>query len=216
MLLTFRGELRLETIKIKPIAIGELMCLIPIILGVALKGLLSRQIMLPFGTFVGRDFVIFGFPFIMAFVHIFICLLIDIIKAGKGHLENDNIVVKAIVPLINYIFYLAIMIASVGDKLNVMKVAMFVLGTVLIVIAIFALYTDKVSIAKMRKGKIRSRQEIKFNRLVGIEALILGALFSGSVFLDKVFSTIFMCLLVATIIITVALAKTVKGRHRRG
>lgn len=206
----------METIKIKPIAIGELMCLIPIILGMALKGVLPRQIMLPFGTFVRRDFIIFGLPFIMAFLHIFICLLIDVIKAGKGHIESDNVVVKAIVPLINYILYLAIMITSVGERLNTMKIVMYVLGTVLIVIAIFALYTDKMSLAKMRKGKVRTRQEIKFNRLVGIEALILGALFSGSVFLDKVFSTIFMCLLVATIIITVALAKTVKGRHRRG
>lgn len=206
----------METIKIKPIAIGELMCLVPIVLGMAFKWALPREIDLLFGFSIRRDFIIFGLPFIMAFVHIFVCLLVDVVRIGSGRTEEDSLVVKVLAPTLNYILYLAIIVNSVGERINYTKIFMFVLGTVLILIAIYALYTENMSLSKLRRGKVRSRQEIRFNRLVGVEALLLGALFSLSVFLDKVFSAIFIVLLIATVIITVALAKTVKVRHRRG
>ncbi len=201
----------------KPIAIGELMCLLPIVLGMALRGRLPGIIELPLiNMSIGRDMIVFGFPFIMAFVHIFFCVMCDIINFGHYHRHRSKkkeYILKALVPVVNYIIYMVIMICVIGLRTRML---VFIFGSILIALGVLFINTTKISLAKLKVVRNNSRQETKFNRFAGTEMLVFGFLFVFGIYLESVFSTIFIFLFLAVAIISVAVAKTVKGTRNRG
>lgn len=207
----------METIKIKSIAIGELMCLLPILLGLAFRDLMPYDKVLPFfsGKFAERDFIIFGIPFIMAFVHIFVCLLCDIIRVDHTRGKDRNFIVKTIVPILNYIMYLIVIIYAVGSKVDYWKVFLFIFGSAMITAGLFFINTESYSLAKLKCTKVGTRQELRFNIFAGVEMIALGLMFVLNVFLTVAFSAIFIFFLFAATIITIAVAQTVKTNHRR-
>ncbi len=207
-----------NTIKIKSIAIGELMCLLPILLGLSLRGYIPYDSVLPFlsGKFSERDFLIFGIPFFMAFLHIFFSLLIDVMVVDRTRGKDSKFLIKAIVPVLNFIIYLTIIIYALGSRIVWFKVIAFVIGTILITVGLFAMNTEKFSFARMKKfASVKSRQEMRFNIFVAFELLVLGALFVANAFLSVVFTAIFIFFSFAAFIITFALAKSITTGHRR-
>ncbi len=207
----------METIKIKSIAIGELMCLLPIVLGMAFRDIMPYENVVPFlsGKFAERDFIIFGIPFFMAFLHIFLCLLCDVISADRTRGNEKRILVKSIIPILNFILYLAIIIYVLGPENDIVKICSFVFGAILITLGLFAINTENYNFVKMKKGRVKSRAVRRFNVFLGLELLGLGGLFSVSVFLSSVFTAIFVVLLFAVIIITIAVAQSIRSRSRR-
>lgn len=194
----------MKFIKWKTLIITCIVCLLPILLGVALWGALPETMAIHFDinnnpdNFASRGFVVFGLPVMMALLQIFCCFINDINSYKHGERKKFERVTKWIIPVMAVILQIVTLGYGLGWNIDIRRVAMLIVSVILIVIGNYMPKFDYIKNYDVNAEKAR-----KINRFIGFETVILGVLHLISIFLPPVASVICLVLFVPYVIISI-------------
>ena len=185
--LQFRREQRMKFIKLKSMVITCLVCLLPIFLGIALWDKLPDTMAIHFNinnepdNFASKGFVVFGLPLLMMLLQIISCFIYDINAYKHGERKKFERVVKWIIPVMSIVLQIVTLGYGLGWNLDIRRVAALIVGIVMIVIGNYLPKLDYVKNYDVDTEKARI-----INRFIGVETVIMGGLFIGSILLPPV------------------------------
>ena len=184
-------------IKWKNILITCIVCLLPILLGVALWQDLPDTMAIHFNinnepdNFAPKAFVVFGLPVMMAIMQVICCVANDI--NAKKHGENKKIekVTSWILPSVSIVLQIMTLGYGLGFDIDIRRVAVFIVSVIFLMIGN---YMPKLNYVK--NYNIDSEKARKINRVLGFETVIMGILGIVSIILPPVASVIWLILLI--------------------
>lgn len=187
----------MKYIKWKILIITCLVCLLPIILGLALWNNLPDRIAIHFDlnnnpdNFATKGFAVFGLPFLMIAFQCFGCFINDINVRKQGDCIKGERVTKWIIPVISVIIQCLIFGYALGWKVDMRVAAMLVVGGLFVVTGSCLPEIEHIKNYHIDAGKAR-----KINRFLGVETVIMGLLFIISTLFPPSLSVVCLFLLI--------------------
>lgn len=117
-----------------------LLCLLPLIIGLAFMNQLPENIPIHFNinnqpdNFASKYFVIFIFPAIFLAFQILCCVLARLDKKARSSPKIVHVIVRLIIPVIGTVVSIISIAFGLGTKLNVGKIIMIILSALIILI----------------------------------------------------------------------------------
>ncbi len=194
----------MKYIKWKMLGVTSVICLLPILLGLALWNKLPDTMAIHFDFYGNPDnfapkwIVVFGLPLLMAAVQVFCCIVTDI--NARKHREQKKLetVTKWIIPCITVVLQMVTLGYSLGWNLDIRRIVAFIVGLLFVVVGNYLPKFDYIKHYDLDSEKAR-----KINRFAGYEMVVLGILFIASVFLPAIATVICLGLLIPYTVIGV-------------
>ena len=202
----------MKFLKWKSMVITSLVCVSPVILGVALWDRLPETMAVHFNinnepdNFASKGFVVLGLPLLMALLQVISCVINDINAHKHGERKKFERVTKWIIPPMTVVMQVVTLGYGLGWNIDIRKTAAFIVGILFIVTGNYLPKLDYVKNSNVDTAKAR-----KINRFMGYETVIMGILFLVSVFLPPVSTIICLVLLIPYAVIS-AVYGVVVGR----
>ena len=187
----------METIKWRILLITIMICLLPILLGVALWELLPETIAIHFNfhgepdNFASKGFVVFGLPCLMGLLQLVACVAVDLQFKTREKQKKIEWVSKWISPVITVVLYVVTLGYALGWNVDIRRTACFLVGGMFLVTGNYLPKLDYVKHFQIDPSKARI-----INRFVGYETVIMGILFLVSIFLPPIASVVCLLLLI--------------------
>lgn len=187
----------MKFMKWKIFAITSLVCLLPILLGLALWDKLPETMAIHFNinnqpdNFAPKAFVVFGLPLLMVALQLFCCFINDINAHRHGNRVKFERVTKWIIPIMTVILQIVTLGYGLGWKIDIRAVASFIVGIILLVIGNYLPKFDYVKDYDLDTDKAR-----QINRFIGFETVVMGILFLISIFLPPMATVCCLLLLI--------------------
>ncbi len=194
----------MKFIKWKILSITCLVCLLPIIFGLAVWNSLPDMVAVHFDfynnpdSFTSKGFAVFGFPVLMVALQYFCCFINDLNGHKHGNCVKFEVVMKWIIPAVSIILQVLILGYALGWQVDMRVAAALVVGGMFIVIGIHLPKLDYIKNYDIVAEKAR-----KINSFWGFETVILGILFIISIFFPPVFTLACIILLIPYMVIGV-------------
>lgn len=194
----------MKFIKWKSLIITCIVCLLPILLGLALWEKLPDTMAIHFNinnepdNFASKGFVVFGFPLLMVLLQAFCCFINDINAHKHGERKKFEMATKWIIPIMSIILQIVTLGYGLGWNIDIRVVATLIVGIVFLVIGNYLPKFDYVKNYNVDTEKAR-----RINRFIGFETVILGVLFIISIFLPPITTIICLFLLIPYTIISI-------------
>lgn len=194
----------MKKIDLKMLFITSVICLIPIVLGIAYYNDLPDKVAVHFNIYdnpdkyLSKTSFVFGLPIIMTLIQVLLCVVVDI-KSGlytRGKLATC----KWIMPLITIVMYTVTLLYASNVAINMRKVAMIVIGIIFIIIGnlLPRIENDK----NINFPKIKNKEkEAKIKKIYGYLFIIDGLLTIMSIAFNSIVSIGTIALLVLQTII---------------
>ena len=173
--------------KWKYYIITSIVCLLPVLLGLALWDKLPDKIAIHFDinnnpdNFGSKGFVVFGIPVMMALLQGICCFINDLNEKKHGERKKFEAVTKWIIPVMSIVLQLATFGIALGKNIDVRIVVALLVGGIFLVIGNYLPKFDYIKNYSVDTEKAR-----KINRFIGFETVIMGILFIISIFLPPV------------------------------
>lgn len=186
-----------NSIKWKVLIITCVVCLLPIILGVALWGRLPESVAIHFDinnnpdNFASKGMAVFGLPVMMVAFQIFCCVTYDINTKKHGEKKKFENAVKWIIPVLTIVLMCLTFAFALGIGVDIRRCAMIIAGVVLLVIGNYLPKLDYIKNKEVDTQKAR-----KINRFVGFETVIMGILAIITAFLPSIVSVIWLFMII--------------------
>ena len=177
----------MKFMKWKILIVTCLVCLLPILLGLALWEQLPDTMAIHFNiynepdNFAPKAFVVFGLPALMAVLQCFCCFINDINAQKHGERKKLERATKWIIPCMCIILQIATLGYGLGWDFDVRKLAAILVGAILLVIGNYLPKFDYIKHYDLETEKAR-----KINRFIGYETVVMGLLFLLSIFLPPI------------------------------
>ena len=190
--------------KWKYFLVTSLVCLFPILLGLLIWDKLPETIAIHFDinnnpdNFASKGFVVFGLPVLMVILQGFSCFVNDINAEKHGERKKFETVTKWIIPILTILLQLATFGVALGYNVDIRVVVTVIVGIMFLVMGNYMPKFDYIKNYNLDTEKAK-----KINRFIGVETVILGLLFLGSVFLPPIATVVCLLLLVPYTIIGV-------------
>ena len=187
----------MKFIKWKYLIITSLICLSPILLGLALWDKLPQTMAIHFDiynnpdNFASKGVVVFGIPFLMVILQCFCCFVNDINSHKHGERKKLERATKWIIPVMTVILQLVTLGYGLGWNLDIRKIVAFIVGAIFLVIGNYLPKFDYIKNYDVDTEKAR-----KINRILGFETAIMGLLFLISIFLPPIATVICLLLMI--------------------
>ncbi len=187
----------MKFMKWKILLVTCLVCLLPILLGLALWNRLPESIAIHFDmhntpdNFASKGFAVFGLPLLMVLMQTFGCFVNDINAAKHGECKKFERAAKWIIPVLCVTVQMAIFGYALGWDVDVRKVAAILVGLIFLVIGNYLPKVDYIKNYDIAAEKAR-----KINRFIGFEMVVMGILFLVSIFLPPTFTVACVFLLI--------------------
>lgn len=171
-------EKRMKFINWKYIIMTGIVCLLPVLLGVALWNKLPDTMAIHFdinnnpNNFASKGFVVFGIPLLMVILQIICCFINDINAFKHGRRKKFERVTKWIIPCMTVILQIVTLGYGLGWMLDIRKVAAVIVGVIFLVIGNYLPKLDYIKNFDVDREKAR-----KINRFIGFETVLMGILF---------------------------------------
>ncbi len=184
-------------IKWKILIITCLLCLSPIILGVAVWDKLPDTMAIHFDinnnpdNFASKGVAVFGLPFIMVVFQIISCVIFDINAKKYGERNKFERVVKWIIPVMSILIHGVTIIYALNVPVDIRKFVMVIVAGVFIVLGNYMPKFDRI---KNKDADTETARKI--NRVIGIVMVIMGIAALISIFLPPIASVIWLLLLI--------------------
>lgn len=194
----------MKFMKWKSLLITSLVCLLPVLLGVALWDQLPDTMAIHFNIynepdgFASKPFVVFGLPLLMVVLQACCCFINDWNASKHGTRVKFERVTKWIIPIMALILQPVTLFYSLGWEIDIRRVAVFIVGVILIVIGNYLPKFDQINATKVSADKAR-----KINRFIGFETVIMGILMLISIFLPPIASIIALVLMIPYALIAI-------------
>ena len=192
----------MKSIKWKILIITCIVCLSPILLGIALWDVLPEQIAIHFDihnqpdSFTSKGFAVFGLPAFMALIQCLCGVITDINAKKHGETKKFEAAAKWIIPFVTIALYIVTLGYSLDWNIDIRMAACCIVGIEFIVLGNYLPKLNYVKHYKLSEEKAR-----KFNRFGGFLTFIMGVLFLISIFLPPVASIICLFLLIPYVIV---------------
>ena len=130
----------MKKIDFKILIITSIICLLPITLGLAVYNELPDIVTTHWSIdntpngFMPKTFFVFALPIFMMLMQAFLCVITDVLDKYKEVNKKAANVCKWIIPIITVILYIATIAYALGHMVDIRKVAMLMVGIMLIVI----------------------------------------------------------------------------------
>lgn len=197
-----KGMIDMKFIKWKILIITSLVCLAPILLGVALWDKLPETMAIHFDinnnpdNFASKGFVVFGLPVMMLLLQWFCCFINDINAHKHGDRKKFEMATKWIIPIMSVILQTVTLGYGLGWNLDIRRVVMLIVSIVFLVTGNYLPKFDYIKDYDLDTEKAR-----KINRFIGFMAVIMGILGLITILLPPMFSLIWIFLLIPYAII---------------
>ncbi len=184
----------MKFIKWKILITTSLICLLPILLGIALWDELPEQMAIHFDinnnpdNFVPKAVCVFGLPVLMVLLQLVCCIINDINAKKHGVRKKFEYVTKWIIPVMTVILQIITIGYSLGWDIDVRKVAVLIVGAIFLLIGNYMPKFDYIKNYDLKTEKAR-----KINRFIGFETVLMGICFLISIFLPPI--TTLLCIL---------------------
>ena len=194
----------MKFMKWKILIITSLVCLLPILFGLALWNSLPDTMAIHFDVygnpdnFASRDFVVFGLPVMMVLLQFFCCVINDVNAWKFGDRTKLELVTKWIIPIMSVVLQIITLGYGMGWNIDVRKAVAFLVGCIFIVIGN---YLPKFNYVK--NYDIETQKARKINRFVGILSVVMGILYIISIFLPPVATVVCLFLMIPYAIISI-------------
>ncbi|MEE0944174.1 MAG: DUF1648 domain-containing protein [Clostridia bacterium] len=193
----------MKFIKWKSLIITCIVCLLPILLGVALWSKLPESMAIHFNiynepdNFASKGLVVFGIPLLMMLLQIFCCVINDINSSKHGLRKKFEYATKWIIPIMTLILQTATLGLGLGWNIDVRILASLIVGVTFLVIGNYLPKLDYIKDYDIDTQKAR-----KINRFIGFETVIMGLFFIISIFFPPVASLVCIFLLIPYAIVS--------------
>lgn len=177
--------------------VTAIVCLLPILLGLALWDKLPETMAIHFNVygkadnFASKEFVVFVLPVLMVLLQGFCCVINDINAYKHGERKKFEAVTKWIIPCLTVALQIMTLGIGLGWNINVNKVCAFIIGTMFLVLGNYLPKFDYVKNYDLDTEKAR-----KINRFIGYETVVMGIAFLISIFLPPIATTVCIFLLI--------------------
>lgn len=194
----------MKFIKWKSLIITCIVCLLPILLGLALWNELPDMIAIHFDmynnpdNFASKAFAVFGLPALMVLLQIICCIVNDINENRFGERKKITTITKWILPVMSIVIHTTTLCYALGWAIDIRKVAMLVVSAIFVVIGNYLPKFDRIKNYKIDTEKARI-----INRFMGKCMVIIGLLGIVTIFLPPVASVIWLILLIPYAIISI-------------
>lgn len=183
--------------KWKIFIITSILCLLPILLGVAIWNKLPDTMAIHFniyGTpdgFAPKGFVVFVLPVLMVALQLIDCIITDINSYKHGDRKKFVTVTKWIIPCLTIVLQVLTLGYGLGWNFDVRKVVSLIVGIIFLVTGNYLPKFDYI-----KNYNIDTEKAKKINRFIGYETVVMGLLFIISIFLPPTSSVICLFLLI--------------------
>lgn len=187
----------MKYIKWKSLIITVIVCLLPILMGVALWDILPDTIAIHFNlynepdNYASKGFAVFGIPLLMAALQIFCCIVNDI--NAKKHTDRNNFetITKWIIPIMSIVLQIITIGYNLGWAIDIRCACMIIVGILFLVTGCGLSKLDYI-----KNYNIEPEKAQKINRFVGYETVVMGLLSLISTLFPPVMSFIWLILLI--------------------
>lgn len=194
----------MKFIKWKSLIITSVICLLPILLGIALWDSLPDSMAIHFNinnqpdNFAPKGFVVFGLPILMMLLQIFCCFINDINAHKHGERIKFERITKWIIPVMTVVLQVITLGYGLGWDIDIRKAASLIAGVILITTGNYLPKFDYIKNYDIDTEKAR-----KINRFIGFETVIMGLLFIISMFLPPISTIVCLFMMIPYAIISV-------------
>jgi len=194
----------MKFIRWKIFLITALVCLSPILLGLALWDQLPDTLAIHFNinnepdNFASKGFVVFGLPALMVLLQAICCFINDINSHKHGRRVKFERANKWIIPVMSVLLQTVTLGYGLGWNIDIRKFVALLVGGILLVVGNYLPKFDYVKNHDVDTDKAR-----KINRFVGYGSVIMGLLSMASAFLPPVTTLVWLILLIPYAIICV-------------
>ena len=198
--------MKMKKIDWKVLIITSLLCLAPIVMGLAYYDVLPESIAIHFdinnnpNNFWSKNAFVFGMPLMMLVIQIFASVVVDLKDTRKDANRKITMISKLMIPIITTILYGVTISYALGNMLDIRKIAMWIVGVMFIILGN---YTPKTKGNTFVKG-FRVDDEVlqnKLNKIVGYMFVINGLLGIISTFFKPIFSVIVIFLIILEMLV---------------
>lgn len=188
--------------KWKVFIITSIVCLLPILLGIALWTALPDTLAIHFNIygdpdrFASKGFVVFGLPMLMVLLQAFCCFTNDINAYKHGDRKKFVTATKWIIPGLTVVLQIITLGYGLGWELDIRKVVLCIIGVMFLVTGNYLPKLDYIKNYDINTEKAR-----KINRFIGYETVVMGLLFFVGIFLPPIGSVLCLLLLIPYAII---------------
>ncbi|MBR5518429.1 MAG: DUF1648 domain-containing protein [Clostridia bacterium] len=203
----------MKFLKWKILVITCIVCLLPIILGIAMWDNLPDSMAIHFNinnvadNFAPKPIVLLGFPFMMVLFQIICCVINDINANKRGQNVKFEMISKWIVPVMSVVLQITTIGYSLGWNLDIRRIATSLVGVIFIVIGIYLPKLDYV-----KNMKVSAQKAKKINKFIGISMVIMGVLSLVSILLPPIFAIVWLFLVIICSILCMVYAKIVGSK----
>ena len=172
----------MKKINVKSLVITSIVCLLPIILGLIFYNKLPESITIHWGIdnnpngYFSKPVFVFGMPIMMVALQIFCCIVNGLSDKNPEANKKAVTVYKWIIPILSIVMYVITIIYALGNKLDIRKIVMIILGVMLVVIGNYLPKTKGYRYVKFGKVKDEHLKQ-KIARASGYMLIIDGILF---------------------------------------
>ena len=201
----------MKNIKWKILVVTCLLCLVPILLGLAVYDQLPDQVAIHFDinnnpdNFASKNFAVFGLPLIMVLLQIFCYVQNDILAAKFGERKKFSLITKWIIPIMSAALYVATLSFALGYAVDIRRVAILIVGMIFIAIGNYMPKLDYTKATGKRK-QISGDKARKINRFLGYSMVIMGIIFLSTIFMPPEASIAALILLIPYTIFAVIMS----------
>lgn len=200
--------------KWKIFIITGIVCLLPILLGVAFWNELPETMAIHFNIygeadgFASKGFVVFALPVFMFAVQAFSCYLTDFQSYKNGEMKKFEVVLKWTIPFMTVAVYILTLVVGLGWKVDIRKAVCIIVGVLLLVTGNYLPKADRIKNYKIDKEKAR-----KINRFMGYGTVMLGILFIVSCLFPPMYSAACIFLVIPYTVISMVYAIIVTRKN---
>lgn len=173
----------MKFIKWKSLILTCLVCILPVLFGIALWNNLPDTMAIHFNinnepdNFASKEFVVFGLPVLMLLLQVVCCFINDINAYKHGERKKFERATKWIIPIMTVVLQIITLGYGLGLNVDIRKTAALIVGVIFLVIGNYLPKLDYVKNYNVDTTKAR-----KINRFIGIETVVMGVLFIISIF----------------------------------
>lgn len=194
----------MKKINYKILLVTCIVTLFPIVLGLIFYNKLPDTVAIHFDInnnpngYFSKNAFAFGMPILMVVLQLFSCVISDVADKYPEANRKMMVVGKWIIPILSIILYIVTVMYAIGNKLDIRKIVMFILGTLFV---IMGNYLPKTKGNINLINKISEQEYKKVSRIFGYFMILNGLLFLVSNLFSQYVSIFVVCLAILEIVI---------------
>lgn len=200
----------MKKINFKFIIITMIICLLPMIFGIAMYNQLPDKMAVHFdinnepNNFFPKAVAVFGLPIFMSLFQLICCVMTDLgKKENSSKLEK---VAKWVLPVTSIVLYITTIIFNLGIEVDVRKIACLLIGIIIILMGNYLPKVKSGDYINIHPKALVENEKIwrKYSRALGYTYVISGVLIAISILFQPIVSAIVVLLfIVSNLLVTV-------------